>query len=498
VKKPKRSSARSNATAQALAQGKTDAAPGATPVETIGDTTLPQPDERPAPKRKPATTRRRATASKKKAATVTAGADEEGGADAVAGAEAGAGAEGEGGQAEADVENTAPKKRRKPAKRKEKSAATVAVEDDGEGAGRAVEGEEDGGESSDPEAHEIDPNALSMFDLSHDVRHGKQSERGKKMAEIDWEKVAQERRDAANALVANFQREQQIAEDRAAGIDPDVVPSVENAAGRGSQAPDQDNANRSANPTPAPPPRANDDLSLGFMLDADGNIVADEATLTFTRDAAAQAAAHDSAPVEEFNDLTQNINRTAYMNQNRRDPADRVPVWKWKSDPWSEDETDKFYEALRMFGTDFFIISKMFPPKTRRMIKAKFTREEKLDPTRIDAALTGKCTTPMNLEHYSKATGRDVSVFTKYDDLEHVQKVIGEGMKEREVELSADAKREAKEREKEAKLKEKEKLKEEKKAARKAKTKKAKAGMGGFGGGMGGGGPEEDVGVDAD
>ncbi|SMR60120.1 unnamed protein product [Zymoseptoria tritici ST99CH_3D1] len=506
AKKTKRSSARSNATVQAVVQGEEDTTAGAAQEDTTA-----QAETQPAPKRKAAARRKPAAPRKKKAvvaalsaATVTAGEDVEEGTETAAGAirttetDAVGGAEVDDAQPEAEAPAVIkPKKRRKPAKRKVKSAVTVAAEDDGEGAVQTAETqpevEDDGNESSDPELHEIDPNKVSLWDISHDARHGKMSERGKKMAEINWDKVAQDRRDAANALVANFQREQQLAEDRAAGIEPDAVPSTEDpAATRASQAPGEDNA------TPAPPPPANDDLGLGFMLDADGNIVADEATLTFTRDAAAQAAAADSAPVEEFNDLTTNINRMTYMNQNRRDPADRLPAWKWKSDPWSEDETDKFYEALRMFGTDFFIISKMFPPKTRRMIKAKFTREEKLDPTRIDAALTGKCTTPMNLEHYSKATGRDVSVFTKYDDLQHVQKVIDEGMKDREVALSADAKRDAKEKEKEAKAKEKEKAKEERKAARKAKSKKAKAGMGGFGGGMGGGGPEEDVAVEAD
>ncbi len=47
-------------------------------------------------------------------------------------------------------------------------------------------------------------------------------------------------------------------------------------------------------------------------------------------------------------------------------------------------------QALATFGSDFNTIATLFPSRTRRAIKLKFTREEKSDPGRIDAALKGR------------------------------------------------------------------------------------------------------------
>ena len=117
--------------------------------------------------------------------------------------------------------------------------------------------------------------------------------------------------------------------------------------------------------------------------------------------------------------------------------------------PWNDEETDRFYDALRMFGTDFFIISKMFAPKTRRQIKTKFVREERLDPTRVNDALMGKQTVPMDLNHYARQSGRDVSVFTKYESLENANAVIRESLKDKE-EAMQEALREERETQRQA------------------------------------------------
>jgi transcription factor TFIIIB component B'' len=57
---------------------------------------------------------------------------------------------------------------------------------------------------------------------------------------------------------------------------------------------------------------------------------------------------------------------------------------------WSKEETDMFFDGLRKWGTDFEMISKMFPNRTRHQIKNKFTREEKRCSQMIDAALSRK------------------------------------------------------------------------------------------------------------
>jgi hypothetical protein len=47
-------------------------------------------------------------------------------------------------------------------------------------------------------------------------------------------------------------------------------------------------------------------------------------------------------------------------------------------------------QGLMQFGTDFELISRMFTNRTRRQIKAKFVREERLNLDKLEDALKGK------------------------------------------------------------------------------------------------------------
>jgi hypothetical protein len=60
---------------------------------------------------------------------------------------------------------------------------------------------------------------------------------------------------------------------------------------------------------------------------------------------------------------------------------------KDKNARWSMYETDKFYDCLRMFGTDFTLIAHRFKNRTRKQIKAKYQQEEKKNPTALTWAL---------------------------------------------------------------------------------------------------------------
>ncbi|KAI1328404.1 hypothetical protein F5Y16DRAFT_368966 [Xylariaceae sp. FL0255] len=72
---------------------------------------------------------------------------------------------------------------------------------------------------------------------------------------------------------------------------------------------------------------------------------------------------------------------------------------------WTDEDTEKFYRLLGMFGTDFETISNLFPDKTRRAIKLKFNKEERLRPNRVNAAMMvrGEKRVGIDLEAY-KAT----------------------------------------------------------------------------------------------
>ncbi len=47
----------------------------------------------------------------------------------------------------------------------------------------------------------------------------------------------------------------------------------------------------------------------------------------------------------------------------------------------------RFYQALRMCGTDFTLIARVFPNRDRDDIKRKFKTEDKANRTLVDSAL---------------------------------------------------------------------------------------------------------------
>lgn len=256
----------------------------------------------------------------------------------------------------------------------------------------------------DPELHEIDPNAVTMSDLTRDRKLGKQSERESKMANIDWKDVARKRLEAAEA----------IREGTAPGTDGSRKASTAEIGEDGEDG------------TPRPRPNAS---GPRLRVDADGNLTVEEDSLRIDRQAQAEANAANLVVTEE-DDLTKRVNQMSWVSDRRKDPTERLPFFKMKSDPWSEEETDRFYEALKMFGTDFFIISKMFPPKTRRQIKLKFIREERLDADRVNRALSGESTVPMSLNHFAEATGQDIEKFKDPRELEEELRQEGEEQRE--------------------------------------------------------------------
>ncbi len=76
---------------------------------------------------------------------------------------------------------------------------------------------------------------------------------------------------------------------------------------------------------------------------------------------------------------------------------------KEKSEKWSTKETEKFYHALQIFGTDFSVIAKLLPGRTRKQIKNKFNKEERENPEKIDLILKQAGT--FTLEDFQKLYG---------------------------------------------------------------------------------------------
>ncbi|KAK1788525.1 hypothetical protein P4O66_016943 [Electrophorus voltai] len=72
--------------------------------------------------------------------------------------------------------------------------------------------------------------------------------------------------------------------------------------------------------------------------------------------------------------------------------------------PWSIRETDMFFLAISMVGTDFSMISQLFPHRARIEIKNKFKKEERTNSWRIDKAFKERrC---LDLEFFSDLLGK--------------------------------------------------------------------------------------------
>ncbi|BDA46437.1 probable transcription factor TFIIIB component B'' at C-terminar half [Coccomyxa sp. Obi] len=60
---------------------------------------------------------------------------------------------------------------------------------------------------------------------------------------------------------------------------------------------------------------------------------------------------------------------------------------RMNNDRWSAEETELFYKALRLFGSDFTLLERMFPGRERKALKHKLNREDRADHARVTAAL---------------------------------------------------------------------------------------------------------------
>ncbi|CEM25356.1 unnamed protein product [Vitrella brassicaformis CCMP3155] len=58
-----------------------------------------------------------------------------------------------------------------------------------------------------------------------------------------------------------------------------------------------------------------------------------------------------------------------------------------KAHRWTQEATDRFYEALRTFGSDLMLVKSMFPEVSEKQIKDKFKVEERRAPDKIEEAL---------------------------------------------------------------------------------------------------------------
>ncbi|KAL8871165.1 MAG: hypothetical protein Q9174_002942 [Haloplaca sp. 1 TL-2023] len=240
----------------------------------------------------------------------------------------------------------------------------------------------------------IDPDRIKMAELCKDIRQGKKSHTLKRLEERDKEELANRKQAELQQLVATGDPP-----------DPTGQQDAENSV------PPEGDTGRDA----AAMERQEEVLqhvAETYFDPASGQIMIGSAQIDRHEEAAAERAIVQEGPVVE-DDLTKRpVNSGSHMKRE-------------KMTTWDEDSTDDFYKALRMFGTDFGMISQLLR-KTRRAVKLKFTREEKSDPGRIKTTLLGE-RIPVDLDDYSRRAGIEIKLMEEHErEMEEDRKRIEE------------------------------------------------------------------------
>lgn len=227
---------------------------------------------------------------------------------------------------------------------------------------------------------EIAPTAMKMSDLCKDVRTGKMSKRELELRNME---------------TAEQERKEKVQQE---GEDTESIPIKQNGEAASSAPPQDGNSEDKQQGGQAGP----------VMRIVNGEIVLDTASLQVDRHA---DAARDLGELEDVveNSLTRKVNQASYGKRS-------------KTESWDEEMTDLFYRGLRMFGTDFMMISKMFPGRSRRQIKLKFNNEERKNPGLIKDTLLGPSES-IDIATYSEMTN------TVYDDPKFIQQELDEEKK---------------------------------------------------------------------
>ncbi|KAI1661904.1 hypothetical protein F4813DRAFT_176344 [Daldinia decipiens] len=227
----------------------------------------------------------------------------------------------------------------------------------------------------DPESQVINHSTMKMADLTKDLGIGKKF----KHAEAIEERARQARE--------KFRQKRLAKQKQLMGISPDG----EEASRASTPAEGEENGRESAIA------RAR---NLGASVDAgaqsvgyevvDGQIIINQESLVVDRHAAHRdMSSLETVEEDEFSHLTTSA---SFRRESRRTGANH----------WTDEDTERFYRLLSMFGTDFETIASMFPGKTRRAVKLKFNREETQRPRRINAAVMvrGEKRVGIDIEEY--------------------------------------------------------------------------------------------------
>lgn len=194
------------------------------------------------------------------------------------------------------------------------------------------------------EVLEIDPEQISMGDLVKDNKIGKKSETEKRMRE-NWSDIQKRRKE-------EVERRREAAKSGRQAITSNQNPLVD--------------------PVEALVPK---------QIIVNGQIVvAAESREVAFGTGLEQAVIQDADVALEDDRIYKYVNQGTLGKKAGRGHGSR----------WDEERTDLFYKGLRMFGTDFGMISNLFPTWDRKQVKLKFLIEEKARPDRVRQSVAAK------------------------------------------------------------------------------------------------------------
>jgi len=261
----------------------------------------------------------------------------------------------------------------------------------------------------------IVPSIVTMYELaSRDRRTGHKSEREKKMRQVDWTAVKQRRKEE-EVQMAMKGRKINPKDARAAAEEDDSDQNL-----------DQEAQLKKLFAKTAKDKKTKSGIQIRLV---NGQQVIDEQSQRVDFHALANQDLAGAEEVED-DDITKRFNAQTYINMKRREPAERIP----NREKWGDETTEKFYDCLSRYGTDFMIISNMFPGKSRRQIRAKFVKEERENPTKIKEALLGLSRRNWDMEHFKQETGLQD---TDFKDPREIEEELRKQRERREVEIEA-------------------------------------------------------------
>lgn len=203
----------------------------------------------------------------------------------------------------------------------------------------------------------ISPATMTMSEMCIDKRTGRKSTRYAELQEAERQR----------RKLRELKREQQPSESQ----DP---PSIEPAV-----------------PVELPPTATEEDsdelLPVGagaarVIADSDGNFRIDQSSLQVARHAIHPSTLTDSLIHTTETVFSSKTNSSTYAST-RTHASNTIR--------WLPSDNERFYTGLRMFGTDFGLISTYLGGgKSRRHVKNKFDREEKVNPDKVTWALKNK------------------------------------------------------------------------------------------------------------